>query len=117
MIEIRILNVDTEIPSRTGSSRLQGLLEKASAAGQGFSKRKRVPWLCRRRIPQFIHRKAHSAAHVGAMWGQRFIVSGYALPLLKREMVPKKGLEPPHPCEYVDLNHARLPIPPLRPLK
>jgi hypothetical protein len=30
-------------------------------------------------------------------------------------MVPKKGLEPPHPCEYMDLNHARLPIPPLRP--
>jgi hypothetical protein len=29
--------------------------------------------------------------------------------------VPKKGLEPPHPCEYMDLNHARLPIPPLRP--
>jgi hypothetical protein len=29
-------------------------------------------------------------------------------------MVPKKGLEPPHPCEYMDLNHARLPIPPLR---
>ena len=28
--------------------------------------------------------------------------------------MPKKGLEPPHPCEYVDLNHARLPIPPLR---
>jgi hypothetical protein len=28
--------------------------------------------------------------------------------------VPKKGLEPPHPCEYMDLNHARLPIPPLR---
>ncbi|HEX3471307.1 MAG TPA: hypothetical protein VHT28_08990, partial [Silvibacterium sp.] len=26
----------------------------------------------------------------------------------------KKGLEPPHPCEYMDLNHARLPIPPLR---
>ena len=31
-----------------------------------------------------------------------------------KEMVPKKGLEPPHPCEYMDLNHARLPIPPLR---
>src|SRR5581483_818714 len=30
-------------------------------------------------------------------------------------MVPKKGLEPPHPCGYMDLNHARLPIPPLRP--
>src|SRR6266705_2389566 len=30
------------------------------------------------------------------------------------EMVPKKGLEPPHPCGYMDLNHARLPIPPLR---
>src|ERR1039458_3037270 len=23
-----------------------------------------------------------------------------------------KGLEPSHPCEYMDLNHARLPIPP-----
>ena len=33
---------------------------------------------------------------------------------LCRFLVPKKGLEPPHPCEYVDLNHARLPIPPLR---
>jgi hypothetical protein len=31
-----------------------------------------------------------------------------------RDLVPKKGLEPPHPCEYMDLNHARLPIPPLR---
>jgi hypothetical protein len=29
-------------------------------------------------------------------------------------MVPKKGLEPPHRCRYMDLNHARLPIPPLR---
>src|SRR5882757_1567865 len=27
-------------------------------------------------------------------------------------VVPSKGLEPPHPCEYMDLNHARLPIPP-----
>jgi hypothetical protein len=33
---------------------------------------------------------------------------------LENYVVPKKGLEPPHPCEYVDLNHARLPIPPLR---
>jgi hypothetical protein len=32
-------------------------------------------------------------------------------------MVPKKGLEPPHPCGYMDLNHARLPIPPLRQVK
>jgi hypothetical protein len=34
--------------------------------------------------------------------------------LILKYLVPKKGLEPPHPCEYVDLNHARLPIPPLR---
>ena len=33
---------------------------------------------------------------------------------IDKPLVPKKGLEPPHPCEYVDLNHARLPIPPLR---
>ncbi|GEM_PF-3278931 len=29
-------------------------------------------------------------------------------------MVPQKGLEPPLPFENMDLNHARLPIPPLR---
>jgi hypothetical protein len=34
--------------------------------------------------------------------------------LRTKRLVPKKGLEPPHPCEYMDLNHARLPIPPLR---
>src|SRR6185437_13892003 len=33
---------------------------------------------------------------------------------IPKVMVPKKGLEPPHPCGYMDLNHARLPIPPLR---
>src|ERR1035437_7329805 len=27
-------------------------------------------------------------------------------------MVRSKGLEPPHRCRYMDLNHARLPIPP-----
>src|ERR1022692_4205651 len=27
-------------------------------------------------------------------------------------LVRMKGLEPSHPCEYMDLNHARLPIPP-----
>jgi hypothetical protein len=38
-----------------------------------------------------------------------------AVLLLKNiDLVPKGGLEPPHPCEYMDLNHARLPIPPLR---
>ena len=34
--------------------------------------------------------------------------------ILCTTLVPKKGLEPPHPCGYMDLNHARLPIPPLR---
>jgi hypothetical protein len=29
-----------------------------------------------------------------------------------QKMVPSKGLEPPHRCRYMDLNHARLPIPP-----
>jgi hypothetical protein len=37
-----------------------------------------------------------------------------AVLLLIDTLVPKGGLEPPHPCEYMDLNHARLPIPPLR---
>src|SRR5580693_3687321 len=30
----------------------------------------------------------------------------------KPVLVPSKGLEPPHRCRYMDLNHARLPIPP-----
>src|SRR5258708_5173690 len=34
------------------------------------------------------------------------------LAVFKKKLVPKKGLEPPHPCGYMDLNHARLPIPP-----
>jgi hypothetical protein len=29
-----------------------------------------------------------------------------------KSVVRMRGLEPPHPCEYMDLNHARLPIPP-----
>ena len=29
-------------------------------------------------------------------------------------MVPEKGLEPPRPCGHMDLNHACLPISPLR---
>src|SRR5690242_621947 len=39
----------------------------------------------------------------------------YKIPIQKSliiKLVPSKGLEPPHPCEYMDLNHARLPIPP-----
>ncbi len=43
--------------------------------------------------------KAHSME-----WALRYI----------RTLVPKRGLEPPLPCENVDLNHARLPIPPFR---
>jgi hypothetical protein len=42
-------------------------------------------------------------------------VAAPAEPLHNKVVVPKKGLEPPHPCGYMDLNHARLPIPPLRP--
>lgn len=42
------------------------------------------------------------------------LAGGAATKLLSCCLVPKKGLEPPHPCGYMDLNHARLPIPPLR---
>jgi hypothetical protein len=27
-------------------------------------------------------------------------------------MVPRRGLEPPRPCDHYDLNVARLPVPP-----
>src|SRR5579884_2070914 len=36
------------------------------------------------------------------------------MPEACRRMVPKRGLEPPHPDGYYTLNVARLPIPPLR---
>jgi hypothetical protein len=29
-------------------------------------------------------------------------------------LVPKRGLEPPQDCSHMNLNHARLPVPPLR---
>ena len=45
----------------------------------------------------------------------REVVVGKLLEVMGiKTLVPKKGLEPPHPCGYMDLNHARLPIPPLR---
>ena len=34
--------------------------------------------------------------------------------LASTSRVLKEGLEPPRPCGHVDLNHARLPIPPLQ---
>ena len=41
---------------------------------------------------------------------------GLLLPMTDKrngtDLVPSKGLEPPHRCRYMDLNHARLPIPP-----
>src|SRR5260221_11663385 len=65
--------------------------------------KKRVLWTPRwTPKPDFFgHQDGHQAAKL----------------LRTKEMVPKKGLEPPHPCGYMDLNHARLPIPPLRLLK
>ena len=45
------------------------------------------------------------------------IVEAAALSARERRevaVVPKGGLEPPHPCGHMALNHARLPIPPLR---
>ena len=32
----------------------------------------------------------------------------------RKALVPPEGLEPPHPYRHMDLNHARLPIPPRR---
>src|SRR5579864_5957773 len=49
------------------------------------------------------------AAELSQLPGRKLLTSGSG-----KMLVPKKGLEPPHPCGYMDLNHARLPIPPLR---
>ena len=35
-------------------------------------------------------------------------------PLLVLFLMPERGFEPPRPCGHMNLNHARLPIPPLR---
>ena len=55
--------------------------------------------------PQWTPNQRFCGHHGGHHGGKSLILKG---------LVPKKGLEPPHPCEYMDLNHARLPIPPLR---
>src|SRR5207237_3735784 len=55
------------------------------------------------------HQAGTKTGYVGQQSGQQ----GGKM-LKTKKMVQKKGLEPPHPCGYMDLNHARLPIPPLR---
>ena len=32
--------------------------------------------------------------------------------VIREGMVPRRGLEPPRPCDHYDLNVARLPVPP-----
>jgi hypothetical protein len=54
------------------------------------------------------------AACQGAGFSRAYRLKPSGIILADYGLVPKKGLEPPHPCEYMDLNHARLPIPPLR---
>ena len=40
------------------------------------------------------------------------LIARWTLESSRQFLVPSKGLEPPHRCRYMDLNHARLPIPP-----
>ena len=61
-------------------------------------------------MPNRIEARSAKAALTNAT-GRLPLLRLFSTPLV---MVPKKGLEPPHPCGYMDLNHARLPIPPLR---
>jgi hypothetical protein len=69
--------------------------------------------LSRRPAPhaQTFSAMALAAACRGAMKNAR---SGEPGPGALMAMVPEKGLEPPRPCEHMVLNHACLPIPPLR---
>ena len=48
-------------------------------------------------------------ARYGHTWGK----STQAL-RFQEVVVPRRGLEPPRGCPHMDLNHARLPIPPPR---
>jgi hypothetical protein len=64
------------------------------------------------RIAASFDRKTAQAGKEGQSLPVRSYL--YRIMGLLSNLVPKKGLEPPHPCEYMDLNHARLPIPPLR---
>jgi hypothetical protein len=59
-------------------------------------------------------RKRHRARADGAI-ERRMPLRPAAFLYVEKEnerLVPSKGLEPPHRCRYMDLNHARLPIPP-----
>jgi hypothetical protein len=55
-----------------------------------------------------------ASCRVWARFGHKRILQLQVIDSKGIYLVPKGGLEPPHPCEYTDLNRARLPIPPLR---
>jgi hypothetical protein len=61
----------------------------------------------RERRPAYQHIRAKLHHRRGKLSTEyRVLPTEYCL------LVPSKGLEPPHRCRYMDLNHARLPIPP-----
>jgi integrase len=59
-----------------------------------------------------FHDAIHDTAEIGGAEAAQLVNDKYAT----LQLVPKGGLEPPHPCGHMTLNHARLPIPPLRPV-
>ena len=65
----------------------------------------RSPWSCQ--IPGAVRRPLTGAEYTVG----RVLVDTYET--FTEDSVRKRGLEPPHPCGYMNLNHARLPIPPL----
>src|SRR6266851_3872743 len=81
----------------------------------GWRRSGRRPWT--RHRSSMMTRGFRSSEVNEESW-HRFGTSGDQLEMDAAEVldlvVPKGGLEPPHPRGHMTLNHARLPIPPLR---
>src|ERR1700739_112464 len=110
---IGLWNHGAEPPAFAGSDLLEHI---DLCSSRGTVHRARHGWDC----PSFSKLAQTSAAKWTPQWTPNLRFCGHhgghhgGNSLILIYLVPKKGLEPPHPCEYVDLTHARLPIPPLR---
>jgi hypothetical protein len=90
-----------------GTRRLEGAQDERYAHLSPNHKASAVERIARGKFPDVIHDTAEARRGESA----QLVNDKYA----RIQVVPKGGLEPPHPCGHMTLNHARLPIPPLRP--
>ena len=97
--------VSAALRNTPSSCETRGLREDSRVTGIWRSATDASPWSCQ--IPAAIRRPLKGAEYTVG----RVLVE--SLGATTTRTVRKRGLEPPRPCGHMNLNHARLPIPPL----